>query len=325
MRAPDPEHLKAVWSQPANKLDLNPVNSLEGIADDLTSVPFTIQDVKSEDGETPPPVLAPTTSRMSLHEVTKAFQKVPSSSSSNSNQNRNHVSPPSTNNTPTRSPYPYSPMLPNAMRQHTYDHYSPMMSHSPSPTVVYPHPLTSSPVPSRMNVNGHTQMYQTPLWIPQPGSTPGNPGNVMRPMMSPYTAPMMPYPGPNAPMYAPHPMGTMHPPPPPQPPVGTAAGRGRGVPMMSPAMQHAHVHTAPPMYASSPVMMHMQPMQPHQNHGPSGAYMNVPLQPTAGPGRGQPRTDMSQAPPPQAANVTGQQPHHPPAYNPAASFVRSTW
>lgn len=322
MRAPDPEHLKAVWSQPANKSDLNPVNSLEGIADDLTSVPFSIQDVKSEDGETPPPALPSTTSRMSLHEVTKAFQKVPSSSSSSSTPSRNPISPSSTNGTPaTRSPYPYSPMPSNTMRPpHSYEHYSPMLTHSPSPTIIYPHQLTSSPVPSRMTVNGHTPMYQAPMWIHQPpASAPGNPGNVMRPMMSPYT-PMMPYPAPGTPVYA-HPMSAILGAPP-QPPVGTAPGRGRGVPMMSPGMPHAHAHATPPMYASSPVMMHMQPVPPHQNH--AAAYMGVHPPPGSTPGRGQPRTDMSHASQPQAANATSQQPHHPPTYNPT-SFIRSTW
>ncbi|KAF5356280.1 hypothetical protein D9756_004224 [Leucocoprinus leucothites] len=336
-RAPDPEHLKAVWSQP-NKADLNPVNSLEGIADDLTSVPFSIQEVKSEDGETPPPTLPATTSRMSLHEVTKAFQKVPSSSPSNSSttQSRNAISPPSSSNnhTPaTRSPYPYSPMPPNAMRlpHSAYEqHYSPMLSHSPSPAVVYPHQLTSSPVPSRMPVNGHAHappMYQMPGWLPQ-NSTPGNPGAVMRPMMSPYPAHMMPY---GTPSYG-HPMGAM-PAPQPQPPVGTspgAAGRGRGVPMhMSPAMTHAHAHAHPgaPMYASSPVMMHMQPV-PHQNHA---VYMGVPPQPGATPapgtpGRGQPRTDGSQPSnhPSQIATASQRHHHQPPTYNPP-SFIRSTW
>ncbi len=305
-RAPDPEHLKAVWSQPANKTDLNPVNSLEGIADDLTSVPFSIQEVKSEDGETPPPALPAPTSRLSLHEVTKAFQKVPSPSSSNSNHSRNPISPPSSNNTPsTRSPYPYSPMPPNHVRPYEY---SPMMSHSPSPTVIYPHQLAPSPVPSRMPVNGHAQMYQAPIWIHRPPqATPGNHGNVMRPMMSPYTAPMMAYPSPNTPLYA-HPMGTLSAPP--QPPVGTAAGRGRGIPMMSPAMSHA------PMYAGSPVMMPAQPV-PHQGYS---AYMGVHPSPVPAPGRGQPRADMSQASSQSAANAAGQQPH----YNPTP-YVRSTW
>ena len=41
-RAPDPEHLKAVWSQTAAQEALPVVNSLEGIADDLTAVPFTL-------------------------------------------------------------------------------------------------------------------------------------------------------------------------------------------------------------------------------------------------------------------------------------------
>ncbi|KXN83574.1 hypothetical protein AN958_01139 [Leucoagaricus sp. SymC.cos] len=590
VRAPDPEHLRAVWSQP-NKADLNPVNSLEGIADDLTSVPFSVLDVKSEDGETPPPALPSTTSRMSLHEVTKAFQKVPSSSPSNSSTQRgipisspsnNHtpatrlhgelfellsfeppvqgmnkrdfsvnsvlfrsggglkgnririllppgkggynggvrtviigpkygvggsasgfgrgtnadgatswrkasaptpakvaeekgeekqksveesdslkdgsgkleeqpvsqvkprqqpkmpagsvvafirdskidvveadpkplvnfivtseldeptaeafstvssslevekkiqkeegagsknsvplssadgvktsgeessacqtqsstasspsamvklkalepkaaeepvtfqkvpssspsnsstqrgipISSPSNNHTPaTRSPYPYSPMPPNAMRL-PYEHYSPMLSHSPSPTVIYPHQLTSSPVPSRMPVNGHSHapMYQAPVWIQPTATGPGTPGAIMRPGMTPYPAPMMmPYGTPGTPMY---PMGAI--PAPAQAPVGTtAAGRGRSVPMMSPAMSHAHPH-APPMYASSPVMMPMQPVPPHQNHTAPTAYMGLPPHNNGAhaAGRGQPRSDGSQNhhPQPQAANATG--------------------
>ncbi|KIK98508.1 hypothetical protein PAXRUDRAFT_24167 [Paxillus rubicundulus Ve08.2h10] len=59
-RAPDPEHLKAVWSQATDKEPMAAVNSLEGIADDLTALPFTIQEVKSEDGETPPPTTSST-------------------------------------------------------------------------------------------------------------------------------------------------------------------------------------------------------------------------------------------------------------------------
>ncbi|KAJ7919112.1 hypothetical protein B0H13DRAFT_261543 [Mycena leptocephala] len=84
LRGPDPEHLKAVWSQTSNKAGLHAVNSLEGIADDLTAIPFTLQDVKSEDGGTPPPTTSIASSRMSLHDVTRAFQQVPSSSSSSS-------------------------------------------------------------------------------------------------------------------------------------------------------------------------------------------------------------------------------------------------
>ncbi|KAL1737900.1 hypothetical protein HDZ31DRAFT_70644, partial [Schizophyllum fasciatum] len=76
-RAPDPEHLKAVWSQTANS-GLHPVNSLEGIADDL-QLGFTLQEVKSEDGATPPPSLPHAPSRMSLSDVTRAFQTVPGS------------------------------------------------------------------------------------------------------------------------------------------------------------------------------------------------------------------------------------------------------
>ena len=56
------------------------VNSLEGIADDVTGLPFALQDVKSEDRETLA-INSTAPSRMSLHDVTRAFQQVPSSSS----------------------------------------------------------------------------------------------------------------------------------------------------------------------------------------------------------------------------------------------------
>ena len=53
-RAPDPEYLKALWSQASDKTRVHSVNSLEGIAGDLTGLPFTPQDVKPEDKESPP-------------------------------------------------------------------------------------------------------------------------------------------------------------------------------------------------------------------------------------------------------------------------------
>lgn len=322
-RAPDPEHLKAVWSQTSHKAGLHPVNSLEGIADDLTALPFTLQDVKSEDGETPPPPLPSAPSRMSLHDVTRAFQTVPTSSSGSSQpQHRATFSPPSTHAPvarPTTATYPYPPVPQNSMRPAAYVPYpSPMMSHSPAP-VMYGHPMTSSPVPSRMQLNGHTPLYSQPMWMTVPPSSQPH-SNMMRPV-APYPAQMMPYP---APGYGPQP------PPPnmmPATPQAQNAGRGRGIPVMSPVMSHAHAHPGSAMYSSSPVMLHA--VQVPQNHG----YMPIPA------GRGQPRADNGQIPvppppppppPQQQQQLAAHNGHHQPSHNgfnpaPTQPFVRPTW
>jgi len=253
VRGPDPEHLKAVWSQTSNQPGLHSVNSLDGITDDLPSVSFTIQDVKSEDGETPPPMTTGAPSRMSLHDVTRAFQQVPSS---NIASHRPTISPPSTTAPvarPTQTTYnnyhpsPVQPPSQNVRPQYPYP--SPMMSHSPAPSPMYPHP---NPMPNRMQVNGHTPLY-SPVWMPlQNPNSQGSP--MMRPMASPYpTPPLMPYPSPGAPQ----PMYPMPPPPHNMPPPqqnGTPT-RGRTVSMMSPVGSHAV--PAMSMYPGSPVMMPM--------------------------------------------------------------------
>ncbi|TFK41350.1 hypothetical protein BDQ12DRAFT_436340 [Crucibulum laeve] len=279
-RGPDPEHLKALWSQNTDKAGFHPINSLKGIADDLTALPFTIQDVKSEDGETPPPSIPSVPSRMSAHEVTRAFQTVPSSSSSTTSSHRTPLSPPLTNAPVARPPttYAYSPMSANNMRPAYASYPSPMMSHSPAPPVMYPHPMNSSPVPSRMPVNGHTPLYSQPMWMTMTGPS-QNPGNMMRPMPSPYPAQLMSYPSPGTPMYGLPPPGNIQPN---HQPNSVQANRGRGIPVMNPVMQHA----GSPMYAGSPVLMHAPVMQVPQNHG----YMPMP----AGRGQGQVRPENGQ-------------------------------
>jgi hypothetical protein len=284
-RAPDPEHLKAVWSQTSNKAGLHAVNSLEGIADDLTALPFTLQDVKSEDGETPPPSLLSAPSRMSIHEVTRAFQQVPTSSSTpNLPPHRASFSPPSTH-APVARPttavnYAYSPAPQNNMRPAYVPYPSQMMSHSPGP-IMYAHPMASSPVPSRMQVNGHTPLYSQPMWMTMPGPSPQGHSNMMRPVPSPYSPQMVPY---SLAGYAPQTPSNMMP----TTPQGQNGGRGRGMPVMSPVMSHAHAHPGSAMYSSSPVMLHA--VQAPQNHG----YMPMPT------GRGQPRTENGQLPNPQS-------------------------
>ncbi|PBK77084.1 hypothetical protein ARMSODRAFT_1079148 [Armillaria solidipes] len=284
-RGPDPEHLKAVWLQTSNMAELHPVNSLEGIADD--PVPFTLQDVKSEDGATPPPTTSSGPSRMSLHDVTRAFQQVPSTSGSTNHKLT--ISPPTTS-APVARPAPnfgYAMPLPTSnqnMRAPYPPYGSPMMSHSPAP-VVYPHPITNSPVPSRMQVSG--QYGQPAVWMPlPPPATTQAHGAMMRPVPSPYTPQLMPMAySPNAqPMYLPAVPNMQSP-----PQQNSASNRGRSMSMMmSPGIPHA----SPNMYGS-PVMM-------------------------ASPARNQMRNDNSQAHPPPT--------HHPPtsAYVPApsTSFMR---
>ncbi|PFH49226.1 hypothetical protein AMATHDRAFT_5114 [Amanita thiersii Skay4041] len=273
-RAPDPEHLKAVWSQTSDKAGLPSVNSLEGIADDLTTLPFTIQDVKSEGGETPPPVSA-TSSRMSIHDVTRAFQQVPQSSTSTSH--RPPISPPSTT-APVARPNSYTYAVPPSSNiRPTYPPYpSPMMSHSPSPTVMYPH-MVSSPVPARMQPNGHAPapMYGQLTWVPVPGPTPQNSAGMMRHMATAYPPQMMYTPNGVATMYAspvpPNMIGT------PQPQNNMQGNRNRNVSMMSPVMQHASPH----MYPASPALVHMQVV-------PNSGYMPLSA------GRGQTRHENGQ-------------------------------
>lgn len=245
-RAPDPEHLKAVWSQPSSKADIKPVNSLEAIADDLTPLPFVLPDVKSSEGTTPSPSLSSAPSRMSIHEVTRAFQQVPTSAAAQLSRDKAQISPPTTNAPVARPPpantiasYPY-PAPQNNIRP-MYAHYpSPMLTHSPAPVLYSP---MASPVQNRA-VNGHPAMYNT--WI-APQSSP----TMMR-SMPPSYPPMMPYStGYNQPgstnliPIAPQPQG----------------GRPVGMPVMSPVLSPIQPHP----YGGSPVLM-------HQNHG----YMPMP-------------------------------------------------
>ncbi|KAF7319989.1 hypothetical protein MKEN_00782800 [Mycena kentingensis (nom. inval.)] len=300
-KGPDPEHLKAVWSQSSNKAAA--INSLEGIADDFTAIPFTLQDVKSEDGGTPPPTTT-TTSRMSLHDVTRAFQQVPTSSSStnSSSSSRPPISPPSTSAPVARpppattapgaappgaaypGPYGHPPHANGMMR--TFTPFTPMPG-----SVLYQ--MAPSAMPGRMPM----PVYNQHMWMPPP--PPQTPG-VMRPMPgSPYAPQLMAYPAPGPPNGAP-----MYPPPPGPGGQVNGAGRGRGV--IGPH------HQNPGMFPASPILMQIPPM-PASYMALPGAGRGVPMQPQQQPGPGQP-----QQPPP---------PMHSPGFNavPPASFTRPTW
>ncbi|RDX56153.1 hypothetical protein OH76DRAFT_1468548 [Lentinus brumalis] len=286
-RAPDPEHLKAVWSQTPDKAQIQPVNSLKGIADDLTGVPFSLQDVKSDDGETPPPSGSGPWTRMSAYEVTRAFQQVPSSSSSSS-QRPQPIAPtpalpvastPSANGAaPSNPTFAFSPPpMGQAGLRPAYPAYSPMMN-APNSTVMYSQP---SPIPRPMVLNGGAPpVYGQHVWMPaMPGPPPPQSAGVMR---SPYPAQLIPYPSPGGPvpMYA-SPMSGLPNPPPHQ--SGVQGRPSGGLPLVSPVMQPA----VPQMYGS-PVLVHappvMTPGQPYpvpaqRNREPMSSYGQSPAAP----------------------------------------------
>ncbi|KIY51370.1 hypothetical protein FISHEDRAFT_70998 [Fistulina hepatica ATCC 64428] len=263
-RAPDPEHLKAVWSQTSNtEAGLQPVNSLENIGDDLPALPFILQDMKSEDGETPPPSLPSAPSRMSQHDVARAFQTVPTSNGAP--PPRPPTSPPTTNVPMSRSHSYQSGPSPAMRPPYVYGQppTQPMMAGAQ--TVMYPMPANGTPIYGRM----------WPIGAPTQ-----NPG-VMRP---PYPSQMM-YPAPGTAMYqqpnVPSPIPNRQqngPPPPPMP--APMPPRGSSL-LMSPGP-----------YPASPVMMQAHPAMQQMTMPPTqGNYMAL-----MAPGRGQMRSDNSQRP-----------------------------
>lgn len=252
--APDPEHLKAVWSQAPGRPLGSTSNSLKGIADDLPSIPFTVQDMKSEDGGTPPPTApAPAPSRLSLQEVTRAFQQVPdappqstssrpppyaqtsllasgSAQTQRSNQPVAISLPPQHGVRPAFPPYPHS-----------------MVGHTPSPTMMYA-PGIPSPVAHRMTVSGPSPPIAHGMWLPTP-PPPSQPGSYIRPTGVP-PPPQMLYPSP-VPGASPGVPGQM------MPRRMSVVSAGGVPPPSAPGMYHGH-----PMDIQS----HMHARSPHLNH-----------------------------------------------------------
>ncbi|EGN91936.1 hypothetical protein SERLA73DRAFT_80019 [Serpula lacrymans var. lacrymans S7.3] len=189
-RLPDPEHLKAVWSQRSDNVQRSIGNSLEGIGDDLTALPFTLQDVRSEDDGTPPPSGSLIPSKVSLYNVTRAFQQRPPPS--------DVIDPRSTeiplspiNKAPVRPSaamsYPHPlPLSPN-VHPSGVTYYPPLVAHAPSMAYA---PTASPP---RMPINGLSPFNQ-PVWMPLP--TPPSQHHhhgLVRPVPSPYSAHLITY------------------------------------------------------------------------------------------------------------------------------------
>lgn len=326
-RAPDPEHLKAVWSQASDKKSIPAVNSLKGIADDLTAVPFTLQEVKSEDGGTPPPAAsAPPPSRMSASEVTRAFQTVPAGpgNSSSPMQPRNlpfapPMSSPNNGHPGPRTPGAHLPQPAAApsMRPPFPGYPSPMTSHSPSPTLMYSHhpPNGTPPHP-----------YGQPMWMPVSGHMPQQSPQMMRPQPSPspYNPQLLPYPPAGAPssMYA---VPTSQPGAQ-NPPGHYVNGAHPRMALVSPVMAPATTVHHMPMYAASPILVHAPP---HSGTPPAQTYPAA-----VGMGRGVMPVRNNSYDNRQSLPVMQQQappgvrfPNHNPGYThvPPTSFVRPTW
>ncbi|KAF7437085.1 hypothetical protein PC9H_003919 [Pleurotus ostreatus] len=239
----DHPHIKELWTNISANPSLPTINSLEKIEDDLPALPLTLQDVKSEGGETPPPQ-ASTSSRISSFDVTRGFQQVPPSTSSTSQR---PSLPPATPSAPIARPSSYgypvaSPSNANwqAMPQYNY----PMMPHG-----MYP----PSPVPGRMPMNGQAAYA---AWIPAP-PTPGQ--GMVRQMTpsSPFPVQMVAYPPPGTPtLYNTAAMS------PQMQQAGIAQPRSRNAPIGSPVVAPAAAH---PYYAGSHMMM-QSPIPHPQNH-----------------------------------------------------------
>jgi len=246
------DRIKSLWDAP-NEEDTNTAeNSLKGIADDYPpALPTSEQELKSDEEEslkeaksTGTNSPAPTTSRrfprMSVHDVTRAFQQVPRSTSPSAETPSPPPEAPATQisrTTPSQTPNPY---LQNSRT--SYSSY-----HMPqTPSVMYSVPFGPSPLTTRPIAGGHDtsqhmwvplppQVYRTPpssySYVPQAGY------QAVVPVPSKVTTPMAP------------------------------TGRGRGLPtphMMSPIAPPSTTNT----YSPTPVHQHpypgRAPMTPQQ-------------------------------------------------------------
>lgn len=284
-QAPDPEHLKQVWSQALDKDGKPSGNSLQGIADEPTPLSFTMQEMKSEDGETPPPTMsssshsATSITRMSVADAHRAFQQVPTPSSSSSSPQLLHRPPPPPHSSSSHlSASPGRPPPPPM----------PMRVFYPQPPPGAPQPAPGAPGPQgypmqhpqklvqRPPVNGnaqHPQMAQG--WVVGPAGAQQPQQFLRHPPGSPYLVAYAPPPGamygPPHPGQSPHALPKPGQPPMPQAPPG--AGRGRGMPMMSPApgpSQHISPVPTPGHIMQSPMGM-----SPYQG-GPIPSIYHMP-------------------------------------------------
>ncbi|KZW02070.1 hypothetical protein EXIGLDRAFT_512032 [Exidia glandulosa HHB12029] len=272
-QAPDPEHLKQVWSQKLDKDGKPSANSLQGIADEPTPLSFTMQEMKSEDGETPPPTMSSSShsgtsvTRMSVADAHRAFQTVPTPSSSSSSPQPPHRSvPPAQSSSSHLTASPARPPPPAMPMRMFYPQPPPGTTPQPTPgphLYAPAHPQQFVPRPAVNGTAPPPQMAQGWVLAPAGAQQQQQQQQQQQPQQqqflrppppgSPYGAvQMVAYGPPPGAMYGPpHPPGQsphlMPKPMPPMAPGPPGAGRGRGIPMMSPAPGPApHLSPVPP-------------------------------------------------------------------------------
>lgn len=300
-KPPDRDHLKQVWSQKLDKDGKPSGNSLRDIADEPTRLSFSMQEMKSDEGDTPPPTMSSTNSgttsvtRMSVQDAHRAFQTVPSSSSATSSprppprqpsQNQQQPSAPTSQPLPTHpSASPHRPPQPMPMR--IFGPYPPQGSPhlAPAPHGSHLYALPPQPQPGQQQrppVNGAPpQMAQG--WVVAPAGQQPQQQQFMRPPPpgSPYMVAYGP-PPPGVYLTAPpqgQPPHQMPKPGQPLQPGPPGAGRGRGMPMMSPGPSQAQPHISP-VPAPGQILQHMA-MPPYQG-GPIPSIYHMPPAPGQG-------------------------------------------
>lgn len=211
--AADPKNIKSLWETNVKDI-VTTENSLEGLADEPPPS-FSFPDMKSDDGDEPkslkapsppPPVPAPARRiRMSVHDAHRAFQQVPPSPASTADQavpNYGPIEPPIAEEPRSGPSQPPPPPL-NQSRPAPRLSY-PMYPSSSSPVVYTQTPYLMSPIgqPSQRPplANGHhpgahAQPPPTHMWMQVGPPAPGSPmPSYYRP--SPYAQPPVMYPSP---------------------------------------------------------------------------------------------------------------------------------
>lgn len=285
-RLPDPDFLKAVWSHVPEKSNVPTSNSLKNIADDLNAVPFTLQEVKSDDGTgTPPPVAASATpSKMSLSDVTRAFQQVPTQSHGSASSTPPAAPPPAGPQITRRPSYGYVQQPPGHVPGRPpvpYPSYPPPVMGSPAPTVVYPSNMAPSPAMRPMQLGGQPGPYQHAVWVPAGNMhPPGTSNGIGRGLPGGYPTQMLAYPttpGVMQPVYHPSQLAMMH-----VPQTPDDLGRGRGMPLVSPVMPNSAFAAPSPVlvhapgYAPPPMGTPGRPPVPLMPHGMPTASPRIP-------------------------------------------------
>jgi serine/arginine repetitive matrix protein 2 len=301
----------------------------------MAAIPFTLQDVKSEHGGTPPP--ASSSSSRIPYDVTRAFQQVPTPSSSSSTViAQPSSSSPNAANRLTRQPsygFP-SPSVANGSRP-LYPVYAAPNMGTPSPGMMYPVTMAQSPLARPVPMNGHSPQHQ-PQYQPQPQPQ-VQPQHQAQPQQQyqvaqqyPMWVPVHHTGAPGSPMapvhymhnpYAPAPQGMVYASTPP-------AGMYQGMYAAPPPVTHAHAQVAP-IPQPQPQHQHQPPAPQARGRGVPPPVVTQPAPGAYGPHAHQPYPSpitpggRGHAGPSGSHGMSS--PRAPPAHPSAFGYVRGPW